>query len=232
MSKISRETCRSQPSVESDAGDAECPGAKVTGVFVRNYRVMVQNRDSTVALVCVEETLRAARLVALAIVRKQQARLDDGLVIGTAQGNQPKRVFVQAWVGTPTAGSWQAVNERRGGIDQVLRPSRIVRHGKPSGHFTSGDQVRCVLLDEKTRRGGWRARIAGTAHVGPVVVRGEPPRQWKSGMTVPLRLSSLSRRTGAAQFAVVDQLLAGEPSLACVAETGIGELNSESPRTM
>ena len=156
---------------------------------------MIQHRDGSVALFRLEETLRAARIAAANVFREHQRCLNDRVL---ADEGRPVRVVVQSRKGTFIDGRWEDVSERRGGFDRFLKAPRKEKKGQ--GRFKSGDMVACELLPDKTRSGGWRAVIAGARHVGPVICHNPPPENWEPGMTVRLRLSSLSRRTGNAQF--------------------------------
>ena len=174
---------------------------RVIGVTMRNYRVMAQRKDGTVSLLSLEETLRAARLAAERAFKYHQRRLDRDPKRELAKSDRPIRIFVQTWSGTPTDGCWAGTNERQGRFDWKLKRPKGKAATKLTGKYVSGDCVRCEILPEKTRRGGWRARIVGTAHSGPVICHGEPGTDWRPGTKVELRLSSLSERTGTVQFA-------------------------------
>jgi hypothetical protein len=49
--------------------------------------------------------------------------------------------------------------------------------------------VKCQLLEEKTRKGGWKAQIVGTQTVGHVVPGNEPP-SLTAGQEVQLEIHS------------------------------------------
>ena len=169
---------------------------RIIGVRTRNYRVMIKHRDGSVALFRLEETLKAARIAANTAFRDYQRALDNNPAQALADG-RPFRIYVQLRMGSPIDGRWETVLEHRGGFDRVLK---LPRKRKTSDQIASGDLIDCKLLPDKTRRGGWRACIVGTTHVGPVLCHNQPPADWQPGMTVKLQLCSLSRRSGNAQF--------------------------------
>ena len=57
-----------------------------------------------------------------------------------------------------------------------------------------GDVVRAVLLEEKTNKGGWRARHPASGIRGPIVNTKETPGDWQAGMEVELKVHSANRR--------------------------------------
>ncbi len=57
-----------------------------------------------------------------------------------------------------------------------------------------GDRVEAVLLEEKTRKGGWRARHAATGIVGPIQNTAAVPADKKPGDTLTLIVKSVNAR--------------------------------------
>jgi CRISPR-associated protein (TIGR03986 family) len=88
--------------------------------------------------------------------------------------------------GVPTGGTLLAPS--------AAAPSVPTHPTRPTGvpslltNYRSGTQVDAVLLSERTRKGGWKATIAGTALTGPV--QGTPPTDAESGQTVRLVIAS------------------------------------------
>jgi len=84
--------------------------------------------------------------------------------------------------GVPTGGTLLAPS--------AAAPSVPTHPTRPTGvpslltNYRSGDEVDGVLCSERTRKGGWKATIAGTALAGPV--QGTPPTDAESGQTVRL----------------------------------------------
>ena len=161
----------------------------------RPFRIMVLQVGGAVALYRALPTLAAARRIAKSACDRHSLRLGRERLRVLADPKRPRRVYVEQWVGLANDGQWKAVPMSAGGFNQRFSD----RPEKDEHRYKSGDLVECVLLNEKTRRGGWRARIVGKSNAGPVL--GEPPREVSAGDQVQLRLSSLSARTNAAQFA-------------------------------
>ncbi|TWT92748.1 hypothetical protein [Stieleria varia] len=165
-------------------------------VVARSFRVMVTQAGGDVALFQAAPTLGAARRIAEAACLRHQARLEREHHVVMADPRRPRRVYVEQWVGTAIEGEWAPVPQIQGGFQRYFSDEAP---GVEQRRIRSGEWVRCVLLDERTRRGGWRARLEGKRHIGPVL--GDPPAGIKAGDTVLLKLSSLSHRSHAAQFA-------------------------------
>lgn len=56
----------------------------------------------------------------------------------------------------------------------------------PDGMTKPGDRVEAVLVDEKTNKGGWRAKCKSGDHAGPIQNSNEVPEDKKPGDTVTL----------------------------------------------
>lgn len=155
------------------------------------YRVMARHRDQGQSLVTLAENLRQATLRARAFC--------DGL----ATGNGILAVCVEEWVGTLTEGQWKPVSLRQGGFWHWLpaqaRGSRNGDDRDPTLPKT-GDKVACVLLAEKTRRGGWRARLLPRQTVGPITNTADLPASAQPGQVVALRVGAVSRDGQRIQF--------------------------------
>lgn len=66
--------------------------------------------------------------------------------------------------------------------------------GLVAAELKPGDVVDAVLLEERTRRGGWKARHVGTGMTGPIVNSDAVPSDRAPGDTVKLLVASVSRR--------------------------------------
>ncbi len=73
----------------------------------------------------------------------------------------------------------------------------------------SGEPVEAVLLDERTRKGGWRARHAATGIAGPIQNTNDVPADKKPGQTVTLIVQSANEREISFRFPTAPT--AGEP---------------------
>jgi len=57
----------------------------------------------------------------------------------------------------------------------------------------SGDRVAAVLLEEKTKKGGWKARLAqGDPTAGPIVNSADVPDDAAPGQTITLIVHSIT----------------------------------------
>lgn len=85
----------------------------------------------------------------------------------------------------PSSGPRQGAPPPR---QQTPPPSRGPSLPKP------GERVQGVLLEEKTRKGGWRARHVATGITGPIQNSDDVPDEKKPGETVPLIVQSANER--------------------------------------
>ncbi|WP_372808713.1 type III-B CRISPR module RAMP protein Cmr6 [Pontiella sp.] len=77
-----------------------------------------------------------------------------------------------------------------GGFRQAQRPV----HQPPAsvGGLVANKEVRAVLLEEKTKKGGWRVCPVGTQASGPVVNTGDIPGDKKTGDEIAVIVNSLN----------------------------------------
>jgi CRISPR-associated protein Cmr6 len=61
----------------------------------------------------------------------------------------------------------------------------------------SGDTVDAILLEEKTKKGAWRAQIKGHSQVGPIQNSDQVPADVKPGDVVRLVIASINNREAA-----------------------------------
>ena len=66
--------------------------------------------------------------------------------------------------------------------------------------FKSGDQCEAVLLEQKTRKGGWIAKISGTAYEGPITNSDDVPTGTLAGTTVKLKIGTIDKEGCRIQF--------------------------------
>lgn len=159
------------------------------------YRVMARHRDHNQSLVTLAENLRQAVLRAKAFC-DTIATNSDGIV----------SVRVEEWVGTLTEGEWKPVSPWRGGFSHrfVTRLNSVRKFrngGQPCPSLPrAGDKVECVLLAEKTRKGGWKAKLLQRGIEGPVTNSGDMPKAAKAGQLVMLRVGAISHDGKRIQF--------------------------------
>ena len=102
-------------------------------------------------------------------------------------------VRIEEWVGILTEGEWKPVSLWHGGFSHRFathfssRNARNADDRNPSLPRTS-DRVECVLLVEKTRKGGWKAQLLQRGTEGPITNSGDLPKSAKAGQTVTLRV--------------------------------------------
>jgi hypothetical protein len=157
---------------------------------------MARHRDHNHSLVTLAETGLQAATRAKAFCDALEARgSHDGII----------SVRIEEWVGTLTEGEWKPVSLWRGGfshrfVTQLGRGnSRNGDQPNPSLPRT-GDRVECVLLVEKTRNGGWKAKLLQRGTEGPVTNTAEMPKSAKAGQTVMLRVGAISHDGKRIQF--------------------------------
>jgi CRISPR-associated protein Cmr6 len=75
-------------------------------------------------------------------------------------------------------------------VATVLEPARAARSPLP----LSGSGVEAVLLEEKTKKGGWRAKHEPTELTGPIQNSGEVPGDRKPGDKLTLVVASVNER--------------------------------------
>jgi hypothetical protein len=154
----------------------------------------------------------AAGLVSLAESRSQAVALaarfrDNVLALRTGQA-QPRReteglksVYVEEWIGTLTSGRWVRLGPGRGGFFHGFSTRRGIRRAEtPSIGPRSGARVACVLLEKRTRKGGWKARVLDRGLSGPVTNSADVPDSARPGQTVTLRVGAVDEMATRIQF--------------------------------
>ncbi|MEZ0369783.1 MAG: hypothetical protein ACAI44_11920, partial [Candidatus Sericytochromatia bacterium] len=102
----------------------------------------------------------------------------------------------------PREGGFERKGPREGGFDRSK--GGFDRKGGPGGDRKppvrsgprapqAGDWVEVVLLEERTKKGGWRAEHAGSKLSGPLVNTGMVPGEQNAGDKVELIIHSLNK---------------------------------------
>lgn len=161
---------------------------------IAQFRVMVRHRDHSLSLVTLAENGRQAVNLAREFCDRI-ATASNGIAL----------VRVEEWIGTLTEGEWKPVSLRLGGFSHWFAPQRgkrATRNGnQPSPSLPKvGDQVQCVLLGEKTRKGGWKAKLLKRGTEGPITNSKDVPQSARPGQTVMLRIGSMSHDGKRIQF--------------------------------
>ena len=164
------------------------------------FRVMARHRDGSRALVSLAES----RAQAVSLAEKHRDWLDNGRKanrLGLRSQDGIVAIYTEEWIGTLTEGRWERLSPRQRGFHWAY-VNRITRHesGQRSVRPGTGDVVRCVLLTEKTRKGGWRARLLGPDVAGPITNSKEVPDTMEPGRTVLLRIGGISGDGDRIQF--------------------------------
>jgi hypothetical protein len=124
--------------------------------------------------------------------------------------SRPREIYVEQWIGTLLEGRWERVDRNAGGyrFEFFDRPPRKTGNGTWSDKSAengcgpqAGDYVECVLLEKRTRKNGWFARLVDHSASGPVT--GEAPAEMNlmPGQQVQLKLCGIKLETGFVQFA-------------------------------
>ena len=117
----------------------------------------------------------------------------------------PVSVRVEEWVGTLTEGEWQPMSPWRGGFSHRFTTPFATRESRNSAQCKSsllraGDTVQSVLLAEKTRKGGWKAKLQQRPIEGPITNTVDVPKSVKPGQVVALRVGTISNDGKRIQF--------------------------------
>lgn len=145
------------------------------------FRVMGRSRTGEVRLIC------------LAIYR------DDAVEAAQAYCQQPAAdvvsVVTEKWHGLPTAGKWKLLEPYDGGF----RWRRATRGFAVNNLPRSGDFVQAVIQTEKTKKGGFIAKLFDRELKGPVTNSHDCPA-FAEGQLVTLRVEAVSKIGDRIQF--------------------------------
>jgi hypothetical protein len=158
------------------------------------FRVMARHRDHSLSLVTLAENGRQA----VNLARKFCDR------IATAS-NGIALVRVEEWIGTLTEGEWKPVSLWHGGFSHRFAAQLATRNGRNGDQRSqalprTGDPVECVLLNKKTRKGGWMGKLLKRGTEGPITNTVDVPQSARPGQTVMLRVGSISQDGTRIQF--------------------------------
>lgn len=160
------------------------------------YRVMARHRDHSQSLVTLAETRLQAATRAKAFCDALEARGSrDGII----------SVRIEEWVGTLTEGEWKPVSLWHGGFSHRFATTFGTRNARNGDHRSPslpkpGDKVESILLGEKTRKGGWKAKFVQRGTEGPITNTADMPKSAKAGQTVMLRVGAISHDGKRIQF--------------------------------
>lgn len=172
-----------------------------SGLTPAGFRVVARQHDGTLALVCLAETRRVAVHIA-------QAAVQQVIYQRRASAPRPQRsrdaissIFVEQWIGGATEGRWQRLGTEAGGFAHHFNgAAHNRRQPTVASGPRSGDEVACVLLPQKTRKGGWRARLLSRDLAGPITNTAAVPAAAQPGQAVTLVIEALGEDGARIQF--------------------------------
>lgn len=162
-----------------------------------SFRLMATTFGGEVMLVRMGES----SLDLMALARRLADRLAQ--VKGDRDG-RIARLHVEKWIGSQTNGRWERMADREAVVRvpraQLAKAAPAIEAAAPLPP-QSGEVVHCELLSERTRAGGWRAKIVGHEAVGPIVNSDQIPGDRVAGDRVSLKVYGIKLERGFAQFA-------------------------------
>jgi len=180
-----------------------------------DFRVVARLRGGALALVSLAETRQQAVAIAerfrdeVCRLRRRSPNRNGAPRLrrsrARGQGSQGRRqtqaplppafrvavVLVQVW-----EERWRQLSPRHGGFVQVFP----ARENESRSEIHSGSVVRCHLLEQKTRKEGWRARLTGHRLAGPVTNSADVPGTARAGQAVLLQIGTISADRRRIQF--------------------------------
>ena len=97
-------------------------------------------------------------------------------------------------------------NDVIGALDKFIETPTVssTNHRQPSKQsirvqsingLVAGQETSATLLEERTKKGGWRVRINGTEYQGPIVNSNEVPSQAKVGDVIKVKINSANQKS-------------------------------------
>ena len=157
---------------------------------LHEYRVLALRRQEVPEVVWLTNDRRYAIELAeqLGAVLVKQWRAERGLSDGGVRS-----VRVERWTGDGAQGQWKEIWPEAANSAANAKAKRQERFSKRlPGLPKSGNLVQCVLLAEKTRRGGWRARLVKLGLDGPITNHENVPSDAAPNQSVTLRIGAVS----------------------------------------
>jgi hypothetical protein len=159
---------------------------------VAGYRVTARHCDRSQSLVTLARNLRQAA---------NRAKAFCDALDGAASRDGIISVRVEEWIGTLTQGEWQSVSLSHGGFLHRFTPRQSGNgHQRTPSLPRTGDKVECLLLGQRTRKGGWKAKLLHRPTEGPITNTEDVPTSAKSGQLVVLRVAAISHDGNRIQF--------------------------------
>ncbi|MCA9150366.1 MAG: hypothetical protein KDA92_13740 [Planctomycetales bacterium] len=183
-----------------------------------SFRVVCLHANGTTSLLKVCTRLDEANFVArqFADAHLAKLRVDRALIVLDAE--RPRSVHVQRWNGDVVSGTWETLNGQVGYCFEFLdrapqrkrqrdRDGQVSRHHAPAfaqsseTSVASGTIVEAVLLERRTRKGGWFAELIDGKVSGPITGTVPPGLNPAPGQRVSLKVCGVQRDGRFAQFA-------------------------------
>jgi len=190
------------------------PGSQFRHTAPADFRVVARYADRSTALLSMADTrwqaIHLARQFVFAVAhdartvdrpgKRNRKRMHRGnrASFRRARENRIRAVFVEKWVGGTIDGHWRRFDSEDGGFDHVFDTKK--KKERDASSLRSGDEVECVLLAEKTRKGGWMARLHKRTLAGPITNTAEVPQSASAGKVVKLRIGAISAKHERIQF--------------------------------
>ena len=190
----------------------------------RNFRIVCLRVNGQVSLVRLCPTLLEATCLARQAAKQHLQRLRVNRKAIVARADRSREVYVERW----TEIGWTQVKPAAGGFRFVFldRAPRVRRdqvnnsgpkgraflstatggNGQPTAQrphdaLRTGSLMECQLLEKRTRKGGWFAKIVGQPLNGPITNWQELPSSAQPGQTITLKVCGVRRDTGFVQLA-------------------------------
>ena len=179
-----------------------------------DFRVVARYNDRSKALVsmaltrtqavclakrCVAVVVRDRREVQTFSARnRERFRRGNRTGLRKRQENRICAVYVEQWVGGTIEGHWRRLDTEDGGFVHFFGPQK--GKDRDPSPLTSGDEAECVLLAEKTRGGGWMARLRKRPLAGSITNTAEVAQSTSVSEVVKLRIGAISGKCDRLRF--------------------------------
>ncbi len=116
-------------------------------------------------------------------------------------------IYLEEWQATAEGGRWRYCGGKHGGFSEVFRGASKEPEADDteSESLSSGAQIECELLANKTRKGGWMARARQQELAGPITNSDDVPVSMTAGTIVCLRVGAVNSEATRIQFDWVPQ---------------------------
>lgn len=185
-------------------------GSPLQAASTSRYRILCRRADGSVGLVRFCLRLADASRIAKSLANRHLDKMRSDCLSVLLDNSRPREVYVERWTGTLLDGRWEIVDRSVGGyrFEFFDRPPRKPGKGnradkseKDGRALRAGDVIECVLLEKRTRKNGWFARLVDRSESGPVTGVAPAGKNLEPGLPVMLKLCGIKPDTGFVQFA-------------------------------